>query len=416
MTTIHQRNALKCSHLDTFGRSKENFQFTKIVSKTHSNKIKPQPLISRNIPNSKESQAKLIVHGHKHFSKFAAAGPNTFKILNDLRRSPYVKSIRYFEFDPYLCDDSLLSSLSKVYKQVRQITKVNLIVRRLDRFDETDQIFLLISRLLRLKKARFELSSTPNMTEDGLINLCRAFGKCVLLKSFEFSLPKLNSKIITMKMSSFLEKMWERLVHLEERSVFISTHRNAVKNYINYQFRDAHGRSKLKSLALRYMLDKGWSMAGSGYNLKLDKFLKTIEPHPRLENLKFQMIRVDINSEEIMRLMDAVKTRKSLKHFSLELLNCSFGELETVSFLYKLSTIFQLQSINFKFIEDAMLSEPIIFAFVETFSKMPNLQTFNIYFRKLNISPFETQMLETKLSRIPNIHYTNYKGAIQITR
>jgi len=63
-----------------------------------------------------------------------------------------------------------------------------------------------------------------------------------------------------------------------------------------------------------------------------------------------------------------------------------------------------------------MLSEPIIFAFVETFSKMPNLQTFNIYFRKLNISPFETQMLETKLSRIPNIHYTNYKGAIQITR
>jgi len=275
----------------------------------------------------------------------------------------------------------------------------------------------LISRLLRLKKARFELSSTPNLTEYGFINICRAFGKCVLLKSFEFSFPKIVSGVTTVRVNQYLEKMWERLIYLEERSVFISMHKNLVKSYINYQFQVRRGRSKLKSLALRYMLNKGWSLAGSENNVKLDKFLKTIEPHPLLENLKFQMIRVDISSEEIMRLMNAVKTRTQLKHFSLELLNCNLGELETVSFLYKLSEITQLKSINFKFIENTTaLSEPIVFAFVEAFTRMPNLHTFNIYFRKLNISPCETQLLENKLSNIPNIHYTNYKGAVQITR
>jgi len=416
MTAVEERNTFKCFHYDKFSRSQENLSFNPLILQTNINKIKPQPIVSRSIPNSKQLQAKLIIHGHKHFTKFAAAGPNTPKILNDLRKSPYVKSIQHFEFDPYLCDESLLPSLKKVSRHVRQATKVNIIVRRMDKFDETDQIFLLISRLLRLKKARFELSSTPNLTEDGFINLCRAFGKCVLLKSFEFSFPKLVSGVTTVKVNQYLEKMWERLIYLEERSVFISLHKNIVKKYINYQFQVRRGRSNLKSLALRYMLNKGWELAGSGNNIKLDKFLKTIEPHPRLENLKFQMIRVDISSEEIMRLMDAVKTRTQLKHFSLELLNCGLGELETVSFLYKLSAITQLENINFKLIEDTFLPEPIVFAFVEAFTRMPNLHTFIIYFRKLNLSPFETQVLENKLSNIPDIHYTNYKGSIQITK
>jgi len=69
-----------------------------------------------------------------------------------------------------------------------------------------------------------------------------------------------------------------------------------------------------------FLLIENRDIIGSGFNLKLDKFLKTIEPHPLLENLKFQMIRVDISSEEIMKLIDGVKTRESLKHFSLELL------------------------------------------------------------------------------------------------
>jgi len=53
-----------------------------------------------NLPNSKRLQDKLVIHGHKHFSKLAAAGPNTPKILSNMKRCPYTKSIKYFEFDP----------------------------------------------------------------------------------------------------------------------------------------------------------------------------------------------------------------------------------------------------------------------------------------------------------------------------
>jgi len=255
------------------------------------------------------------------------------------------------------------------------------------------------------------------MTEDSYIRVCKAMAKCLLLESIEFSFPKIVSELLTGNVNLALEKMNRRLIFVKQRLMFASLHPSAVKNYINHQFQLHRARSKTKSLAIRYMLNKGWTMAESPGNLKIDKFMKNIEPHPLLENLKFQMIRVDLNSEEIMKLMNAVKTKIHLKHFCLELLNCGLGELEIVSFLYKISTLTQLESLTFKFIENTTtLSEPIAFAFVETFSRMPNLHTFNIYFRKLNISPCETQLLENKLSEIPNIHYINHKGSIEITR
>jgi len=132
--------------------------------------------------------------------------------------------------------------------------------------------------------------------------------------------PKIASEILTGKVSLALEKMNQRLIYVEERLAFASLHKNVAKNYINHRYKQHHGRSKMKSLAMQYMLSKGWSMAESTSNLKLDKFMKNIEPHPLLENIKFQMIRVDFNSEEIMKLMDEIKTKTHLKHFYLELL------------------------------------------------------------------------------------------------
>jgi len=61
-----------------------------------------------------------------------------------------------------MCGHSLLNSLSKIQKQVRNSTKINIVVRRMDFVDETNLLYVLVSRILRLKKGRFELSRFAN--------------------------------------------------------------------------------------------------------------------------------------------------------------------------------------------------------------------------------------------------------------
>jgi len=54
----------------------------------------------RSVPNSKRLRSRLVIEGHKYFSKFVASGEETEMTLKKLQKTKSLKLINYFEFDP----------------------------------------------------------------------------------------------------------------------------------------------------------------------------------------------------------------------------------------------------------------------------------------------------------------------------
>ncbi len=61
--------------------------------------ITHRPIYRRNLLNPSRTRECLRSKGYKFFGKLSAAGPETLKILQDIKKSHCIKSIHYFEFD-----------------------------------------------------------------------------------------------------------------------------------------------------------------------------------------------------------------------------------------------------------------------------------------------------------------------------
>ncbi len=59
-----------------------------------------RPAFHQNVVNSNRLRQRFQIHGHKFFGKLSASGPETFTILDGIKRSRCIKSVQNFEFDP----------------------------------------------------------------------------------------------------------------------------------------------------------------------------------------------------------------------------------------------------------------------------------------------------------------------------
>jgi len=149
-------------------------------------KIPSLPIFRKNLLNSSRLRQRIQIDGDKFFAKFPAAGPETSKIIHGIRRSRSVKWIRKFEFDPYLCERSHLNDLRKIGYKIRDIQKLNLVIRRVDYPQELETIAPFVSRFSRLRSLRVEFPRTPNIDENGYVQLYKAIGNCSHLTSLEW--------------------------------------------------------------------------------------------------------------------------------------------------------------------------------------------------------------------------------------
>jgi len=62
--------------------------------------LPPLQLFRKDLLNSGRTRERFRLEGHKYFAKLSASGPETAKILKNVKKSSYAKFIRSFEFDP----------------------------------------------------------------------------------------------------------------------------------------------------------------------------------------------------------------------------------------------------------------------------------------------------------------------------
>jgi len=92
--------------------------------------IKAIPLIRVNINNNIQEKQRLALKGYKYFSNLTASGENTENKLENIKKSKSLKLIKKFEFDAYLCKNSCIKPLSKIFKNLGMTTNLTLIFRR----------------------------------------------------------------------------------------------------------------------------------------------------------------------------------------------------------------------------------------------------------------------------------------------
>jgi len=267
-----------------------------IIPKSPLSKIQPMPITRINLTNSPGTRTKFKLYGYKNFSKLSAAGPYTLQTLQNIIRTPHLRIIQNFEFDPYLCDDSYLTELKLALKKLKTVKKINLVIRRLSNNSprETERLKAIgsnLSKLLRIRKIRVEFPKTSNLEECHILTLFSSLQKSYLLKSLEWIIvesPLLSAKYY--RVFNFLMKKLRKLEHSKE---YISLKEGIPNSDVNDPeiLSEVPKLSQIKYVEIMYSVSKEWSQIGDNGDLGNQIINQYLIGHTALEGHKLKVIK-----------------------------------------------------------------------------------------------------------------------------
>jgi len=310
--------------------------------------MKPLPLVRTKLTKRLELNKKLNVHGYKHFSQVSATGEQSVLFLNDIKRSICLKSVSYFEYDPYLCDISGLQNLSHVLKKLKLTKKLNLVVRRIERKHETDLLFPCLPRVNRMIKLRLEFPSTPGVTGEDLVRLATYLENCHLVKLLRVrfnSMPLVDQRGFRAFSTAF-----HKLKNLEELlycKVSYFTPQNECKD-TPHNFKRI---PKLKRFVLKSGAQNSWTSMTDGAGVFLPSLLRSMvgNINPRILSLSYN--KYTISTEAVEVLGEVLWQLTEVRDFSLQFENCKLGELELALVANGLTKCSQIEHLKFQYIE-----------------------------------------------------------------
>jgi len=378
-------------------------------------KIDPIPLTRKIQAQSATTKNRLQIYQYKHFYNIPATGKATSQVLKHLRNSPSIKTLHSLEFDPYLCDSSFLKDLVQTLKKHSKIKSLDLNIPRVDRTDESNILAPFIKRLTKLKSLRVNLPTTEDITEDGLIQILEATKKCYMLKRFEVKF--VNTAEPSNKFEMQLMDFNRRQKKLEELKAFHSIRKGTIKEEFDFQM-----PYKPYTLPLLKKLDMTCSIASEWSSKTADENQESVEyctqwmaRFPNLEEISCRFVNVgDIN--EVAAALSAMIGLPHLKTMNYESLGCRMGDLELMTILFGFTKLKQLKNLNFKLIQPPGVSEMVIARFVDVISKLDNLESFNIYIRRVEMSDQMAREFVREVCRMSNVNCHRYKGSLHFYR
>jgi len=406
--------------MDSSDTSQTKIKFNQIPNSPSSKKIQPTlhklsplPVFRKHLPNCSSSRERLSIKGHKFFGKVSAAGPQTLKILQGIKKSHSIKSIKKFEFDPYLCDQSYLNHLKRICHKIQKIKRLNLVIRRVDFPAELETFSPFVARFSKLHSFRLEFPSLQNASENGFIKLYKAIKKCFLLKSVDWSGVGVQENF--QRPSEALLSCLLSLKLLESYRSFTSFKKRAIANEPDdlHLWKNTRG-SKLKTADLGFSMDGEWSSLGTESDIHMEALMCIVQKLPLLQKLKMKVIKSIFNSQEILRLLTAVDTLRDFYHLEFELINCRISDLEIIAFAHGLMKAKSIKYFSLKVIQNSNISEECIEKFAGVISKFDHLLKFDLYFRRLNLHPRGILDLGNRIQNFPKLQCSCSKESIHI--
>ena len=386
---------------------------TQEESITHKPKIHPLPILYMKLQNNANLKKKFIVRGHKYHSKISASGIDTPQILKGIKGSRCLKSIRSFEFDSYLCDESHIDLLSKALTKLKQAKSINLVIRRLDKSAEIKKMTSQVRRLQRIEKFRLELPRTQNITDQALIDLGNMISKCYSIQEIDHS--TLNLENITESAHLKSSKKSKKLVKVRhvKRVIQKSEILHDVCNFKTVQ-KSVFSRLRVQSIDLRFGFPTGWLSMSTEHDESTMLILKTAAWHQELKSLKLQFSGNPTVLETMQILGETLPKVQSLRKFSLEFLNSRVTESEMFAMIQMIPSITQIEEFTFKVLQYPNVEIACILCLISRLSMFKNFKKINLYFRRLNIDEEEMRGVVNRIQSLDEINCVPSKNSLHI--
>jgi len=370
------------------------------------------PITRQKLVNDTRLGKRIVVEGRRSFSKIVCSGEKTWFKLRQLQRAIKLKVLLNFEFDPYLCDCSHIKPLARVLKTLKYTKSLHLILRRSDYLNETDAVFPMIPRINRLDKLKVELMSKLLINDDGFIHFLEAGLQCRSVKTLDVSM--LCLKELTPKSSKALLITRRKYSHIE--------------NFITRLVKDGTIHSegppkitpkplrmpRIKRMELSVAMNTGWVSVQSGPE-------EDPSPHFRFsgecKNLKEFVCKyrgITISSEFMIGFMKVIIEKESLRLVDLEFLNCHLGDQETMILAFQILKLAQVKRISLKVIQYPNISEICVINLVTAFSRLENLDHFDVFLRRLSIEDENLIQLVDRINQLNNIKCVISKQSLHI--
>jgi len=402
-----------------FPKYKEPLSDTFMDCESPSSKILPIPIIYRKIQNDKKMRQRLAVFGYKHFSKLSACGEDTPLTLEKISKPHNMRYIRKFEFDPYLCEKSHMKALCKALKKFKDLSDVNLVIRRLDYVNESDRLQHVLPRLFRLDKVRLEMTRIENMDDDGMINFGKTFGKLYSMKECEQIMVGMDH--ISQYASIHWKKYGNKLILCKKfkkrlNKAILCKFDPVMREKEDEFMRKIKPCKHLTEMIIRFTMPQGWLSMSTDVDESSASHFKMIALQKKLERLHISFCGNPVPLETIQALGEAVPDLACLKTLSIEFLNSRLSENEIVVFAQLLLELKPLENLTFKVIQYPNVSEGSICYLMSVISKLTNLKQFNIYFRRLDTTSDMVQEFLKRIRSYDNIHCSVSKQSLAFTR
>jgi len=287
-------------------------------------------------------------YANKLFSKILVSGQNTLTTLEKVQKSPYIRFVGSFEFDPYLCDESGIKPLSKILKKLKLTKSLNLVIRRVKKINESDSIAPYIHRILRMKKLRIEFPSTLNVDKHGIRSISLSLAKCQSLKELEvhlITMPHLSQSMI----AEFIKRL--RKISQIEKLTLKTWPIYSVKNEFTDMKMHFPILPKLKTFHYTQGAQNGWTCltgdSGEFLSFYIHSFAKAINP----VSFYYRFDGYVVTTEAILALIEVLPKFSKLRHFTLEIDYCKLSEFDVMLFGDGISKCTQIEHLTFKFIQ-----------------------------------------------------------------
>jgi len=386
--------------------------FDKLGFQIH--KIPSLPICRKDLLNSSRLRQRLQVDGYKFFAKLPAAGPDSAKILNGIRRSRCIKFVKNFEFDPYLCDHSQINRLRRICHPIKDLTHLNLVIRRVDSSNEIESLSPFIARFLRIKSLRIEFPCTQNTEENNFVRLYRAIGKCTNLRSFERKAIGMTEE--TLRSALAFDNCLHRLKRLEKLKIYEALQKGAIKNNDCAEITPKARKIHARNIDMTFSSVGEWGSKGIEKDIQMENFATLAQKVPQVERVRFQIIKTAVNYEDVLEFFEICALIPSLIHIEYELLNSQISDMEIGAIVHGLIKAPKFKYFSLKVIQKPGISEDCIEKFACVLSRLDNLSRFDIYFRKLGFHPQSIKDLGARIDSLENIQCSCSKESIHIFR
>lgn len=159
-----------------------------------------------------------------------------------------------------------------------------------------------------------------------------------------------------------------------------------------------------------------WSSKTEGETAETEEFCSQFMARfPNVEEMSCKFVNVG-DAVEINACSTAMAGMTSLKTLNYESLGCRMGDLELMTILFGFTKLTQLKNLNFKLIQPPSVSEMAIARFVDVFSKLGNLESFNIYIRRVEMPEQMIKEFVRDVCRMSNVKCNRYKGSLHFYR